>query len=195
MSGRDDIQVTLTELSAMAQHLQDYLLGDRLFKTITVPGEPSDQLIKMTLGGMLERLSEVRRHGGAEAERVAQATEEALQLARRAMPDQFFHMLGREAKSYTDSWQWFLQNCWEGDGRCTSDYAQEVGIRLRLARLLDHGGDHPELAASRQRLDTLDQRLRAIWQPADSPLRQDGDFSPDRHWWLYGRPVPQEGSD
>ena len=45
----------------MSEHLQDYLLDERLYKTITVPSESGDRLIKMTIGAMLERLGQSER--------------------------------------------------------------------------------------------------------------------------------------
>lgn len=177
------------ELEAMTQHLEDYLLGDRLYKTITAHESGGDHLIKMTLGGMLERIAESE----GPAPDSARAARDALALAQRTMPDRFFAMLGREAKSYTDSWNWFLQNCWEGDARCRSDYGQEVGIRLRLERLLDYGGSHAELSDSRLRLQKLDERLRAIWEPSSTPRQGNAsDYPQERYWWLYGQPHPQE---
>ena len=184
---------TIHELAAMSQHLQDYLLDDRLYKTVTVSSGRGERLIKMTIGAMLERMDELESSSlaGAAAPVLEQA-QEALQRARRSQTDQFYQMLGREAKSYTDSWNWFLQNCWEGDRKCRSDYAQEVGLRLRLERLLEEGGEHPALADSRQRVRALDERLRAIWEEQETPVVETrGTLPSDRYWWLYGRPRPQ----
>jgi hypothetical protein len=178
------------ELTAMSEALQDYLLDDRLFKTITVSSPAGDRLIKMTIGGMLERLEELESQGAA-SQAVAQARE-ALERAKRSQPDRFYERLGREAKSYADSWNWFLQNCWEGAARCRSDYAQEVPIRLRLEQILAESGEHQELAESRRRVRTLDERLRSIWEEEDEPLLGNRDrFPRDPYWWLYGRPQPQ----
>jgi hypothetical protein len=102
-------------------------------------------------------------------------------------------MLGREAKSYTDSWNWFLQNCWEGDERCRLDYPQEVDLRLRLERLLAEGAGRPEMEDSRQRIRVLDERLRRIWSVADEPLTGSPERYPrEQYWWLYGNPTPQQ---
>ncbi|MGB0384375.1 MAG: hypothetical protein ACPGWR_06080 [Ardenticatenaceae bacterium] len=184
----------IQELEAMTEHLQDYVLGGRLFKTITVFGA-NPHLIKMTLGGMLERMAELKTLekdvSDSKVAEVVRQAEEALKREQRSQPNRFFKLLAREAKSYTDSWKWFLQNCWEGDARCASDYAQEVGIRLRLQRLLSYGGQHAELAESRQRIGSLDERLRTIWQEAEHPIIGDKKhFSPKEYWWLYGQPRP-----
>ncbi len=182
-------EAMLRELDAMSSHLQDYLLGNDLFKTITVHSSSGDRLIKMTLGGMLERLEEL----GAQVETspILRQAQDALALGRRQTPDRFYQMLAREAKSYTDSWNWFLQSCWEGERRCRTDYATEVPIRLRLERLLAEGEGHPALDEVRARTRALDERLRALWQAEDEPLLGDPSQYPrERYWWLYGQPDP-----
>lgn len=187
----DSNQEMTVELEAMGQKLDDYLLGDDLYKTITVHAPEGDRLIKMTLGGMLERIADLSY--AEVASPVVQQARAALDRARRAMPERYHSRLAREAKSYTDSWNWFLQNCWEGDGRCRADYALEVPIRLWLERLLEEGGDHQALADSRTRLRALDERLANIWEEGDAPVAGSADRHPrDRYWWLYGLPLPQE---
>jgi hypothetical protein len=177
------------ELRAMSQKLEDYLLGNDLYKTITVHTPGGERLIKMTIGGMLERLDTLKRHN--ESSTVIQEADETLARAERTYPEPFYSKLAREAKSYTDSWNWFLQNCWEGESRCATDYALEVPLRLRIERLLDAAGEHPELADTRRRVRDLDRRLRAIWQPSDQAVIDESDAYPREHyWWLFGRPQP-----
>ncbi len=188
---RQNPETTRHELTAIAAHLEDYLLGNDLYKTITVTTPTGEYLIKMTLGGMVERMDELEAQGGA-SDAVRQARE-ALERVKRMMPDRYYERLAREAKSYADSWNWFLQNCWEGEARCRADYGQEVETRLRLERLFEEGGEHADLAASRQRVRSLDQRLRDIWQEGSQPLIGDSSRYPrEQYWWLYGSPRPQE---
>lgn len=181
------------ELDAMIQQLEDYVLDQRLFKTITVFGTKSNRLIKMTLGGMLERISELEREGGNnEILSLIDQAKEALKREQSRQRKGFVALLARETKSYTDSWEWFLQNCWEDDADCRADYAQEVSLRLRLERLLQYGGHHAELADSRRRVRLLDQRLSSIWQKSNTPIiGRRKDFPPDIYWWLYGQPRAQ----
>ena len=183
------------ELDAMIQHLEDYVLDQRLFKTITVFGAKSNRLIKMTLGGMLERISELEREGeNNEILLLIDRAKEALKREEGRQRKGFIALLARESKSYTDSWDWFLQNCWEDDADCGANYAQEVNLRLRLERLLQYGGHHAELAASRRRVRLLDQRLSSIWQKSNTPIiGSPDDFPPDAYWWLYGQPSAQNG--
>lgn len=186
-----DAESAARELRAMGAALEDYLLDESLFKTIGVPAERGDTLIKMTLGAMLERIAALDEQGSA-PDVVADARA-ALDHARSMMGDRYFARLAREAKSYTDSWNWFLQNCWEGAASCAADYPTEVAARLRLARLLDEGEGRPELAEQRQRIQALDERLRAIWEPAPHALLvgDESRYPRERYWWLYGRPAPR----
>ncbi len=182
---------TAYELDAMSRKLEDYLLGDDLYKTITVTAPSGDRLIKMTIGGMLERIDELAEQD--ETHPAIQRANEALERARSVQTNRYYGMLGREAKSYTDSWNWFLQNCWEGEGRCRADYPLEVPLRLRVERLLEEGGDRPELVDTRNRIRSLDRQLREIWEEQDEPVVQNGSRYPrERYWWLYGRPNPQK---
>jgi hypothetical protein len=182
------------EIKAMIAELQDYLLDNRLFKTVTVSSPSGDQLIKMTIGGLLERMEALQaQEANGDVEDLLAEARSALERARQSLPERYYEKLAREAKSYTDSWNWFLQNCWEGERRCRSDYPQEVPIRVRLEHLLEEGQNRPELADSRQRVRKLDEQLREIWEEGDTPLHGSSDHYPrDRYWWLYGRPAPRE---
>lgn len=187
-------EVLIQELDAMIQHLEDYVLDQDLFKTITVFGSKSNRLIKMTLGSVLERIDELERAGGNnERLQFIHRAKNALSREEVRQPQAFVALLARETKSYTDSWAWFLQNCWEEDADCAADYEQEVGLRLRLEYLLQYGGHHTELADSRKRIHLLDQRLGSIWKKSHSPiLGSSAIFPPDAYWWLYGRPSAQK---
>lgn len=180
----------MQELDAMIQHLENYVLDQRLFKTITVFGSKSNRLIKMTLGGMLERIAELEKEEeNHERLQLIHKAKEALKREQIRQPKGFMALLARETKSYTDSWKWFLQNCWEEDAECAAAYAQEVALRLRLEYLLQYGGDHAELADSRRRVRLLDQRLSSIWEKSNTPiLGRPNDFPADTYWWLYGQP-------
>lgn len=186
-------ETLMRELDAMIQQLEDYVLDQRLFKTITVFGPKSNRLIKMTLGGMLERISKLEKEGeNHERLQLINQAKEALNREQIRQRKGIVALLARETKSYTDSWEWFLQNCWEEDAECGADYAQEVGLRLRLEHLLQYGADYAELADSRRRVRLLDQRLSSIWQKSKTPiLGPPNNFPPDTYWWLYGQPRAQ----
>ncbi len=181
----------LAVLSTMVNRLQDYLEDDRLFKTITVHTPEGERLLKMTIGGILQRLDELSQEllDPEQADELAELQREFGRV-RDAHGEAYYRKLGRELKSYTDSWHWFLQNCLDGDSRCIADYPQEVSTRLRIESLLQEGDRHPSLAEGRRRVQELDEQLRANWQPGEfvlsAPLAQR--YPREHYWWLYGRP-------
>ena len=114
-------EVLIQELDAMIQNLEDYVLDQNLFKTITVFGSKSNRLIKMTLGSVLERIHELERAGeNNERLQLIHRAKSALSREEVRQPQAFVALLARETKSYTDSWAWFLQNCWEEDADCAA---------------------------------------------------------------------------
>ncbi|HBY92575.1 MAG: hypothetical protein M5U01_43500 [Ardenticatenaceae bacterium] len=181
----------LAVLSSMVNHLQDYLEGDRLFKTITVHTPEGERLLKMTIGGILQRLEALHEEplDPEQADELAELERE-FERTRDRNRDLYYKKLGRELKSYMDSWRWFLQNCWDGDHKCIADYPQEVATRLRIESLLEEGSGQPALQEGRQRVHELDERLRANWEPGAFvlPAAQASKYPEDRFWWLYGYP-------
>lgn len=181
----------LAVLSSMVNRLQDYLEDDRLFKTITAYTPEGERLLKMTIGGILQRLEELREQplDPEQADELAELQRE-FERGRERNRDLYFKKLGRELKSYLDSWRWFLQNCWDGDNKCIAEYPQEVGTRLRIESLLEEGNGHPALQEGRRRVEELDARLRSNWVAGEFVLADElADRYPrDRYWWLYGRP-------
>ncbi len=182
----------LAILESMVNRLEAYLEDDRLFKTITAYTPAGEQLVKLTIGAILERLDELKQRSDLSDEERQKLTTLAERVAavKRRRPEAFYRKLAREVNSYADSWRWFLQSCEEGDRRCVQDYPFEVATRLRIQRLLDEGEGRPELEAARNRVAELDRRLRRIWKPGAFVLRgqSPGKYPADRYWWLYGHP-------
>lgn len=170
---------SIHELRAMTANLQDYVIDGDLYKTITVKGDHGESLIKMTVGGMLERIAELTESGAATD--VVTSAQEALAREQRSQPDNFWALVAREAKSYADSWQWYLQRLEEGDEQSLRDFKSEAGTRTRLERLLNLDEEQPTLNEARRRTAALDERLKAMW--IDSGTGSGTDF-----WWLHGMP-------
>ena len=174
---------TTQELQAMTDHLQDYVLDGELYKTVTVKGEQGESLIKMTIGGMLDRIAALEASGNA-SEMVA-AAREALAREQRSQPQGFATLVAREAKSNADSWSWYLQRVTEGEEQSIRDYPQERGIRTRLERLLELGGTDVALQATKSRTATLDNQLKEVWQEGAGGARNG-------YWWENGTPQLRE---
>lgn len=187
----DSVDAKLAVLESMVEHLDDYLDGDRLFKTITAYPPDGERLVKLTIGAMLELTDELQAHSltAAQEEQLTELEQHAGRI-RRQRSGAYYDKVAHELKSYADSWRWFLQSCEDGDRRCVTEYPNEVATRLRIERLLDEAGDRQEVADQRRRVEQLDQRLRNIWSPGEFVLRNaPADAYPrDTYWWLYGRP-------
>lgn len=171
------------ELRAMTDQLQDYVLDGELYKTITVKGEQGESLIKMTIGGMLDRIATLEATG--EATEVVAAAREALAREQRSQPQNFGALVAREAKSNADSWAWYLQRVSEGEEQSIRDYPQERAIRTRLERLLELGSNDPALQNSKSRAAALDEQLKSMWKATDGSARNG-------YWWEQGNPVVRE---
>lgn len=167
---------TKDELQTMTSHLQDYVLDGELYKTVTVTGPHGESLIKMTIGGMLDRIAALETT--AEADDVVAAAREAIAREQRSQPQSFSTLVAREAKSNADSWSWYLQRVAENEEQSIRDYPHEKGIRTRLERLLELGVNDPALQATRARVATLDSQLKEQWQGTAA----------GSYWWETGTP-------
>ncbi len=190
---RESPAIALAILESMVNRLEEYLEDERLFKTITAYTPAGEELVKLTIGAILERLAELEQRtdlSEQERQKLAELVERVAEI-KRHRPEAFYRKLAREVNSYADSWQWFLQSCEEGDRRCVQDYPFEVTTRLRIQRLLDEGEGRPELEAARRRVAELDRRLRRIWKPGSFVLRGQSpeQYPEERYWWLYGQPA------
>lgn len=168
------------ELQAMTNHLQDYVLDGELYKTITVTSDHGDSLIKMTIGGMLDRIAALETTGGDIS--VVVAAREALAREQRSQAQGFSNLVAREAKSNADSWSWYLQRVAENEEQSIRDYPHEKGIRTRLERLLELGANDPALQATKTRVATLDRQLKEQWQGTTT----------GGYWWENGSPRLRE---
>lgn len=190
---REPTATALAILESMVNRLEDYLDDDRLFKTITAYTPAGEQLVKLTIGAVLDRLADLEQRDDlspAERQKLAELAARVADIKRRR-PEAYYRKLAREANSYADSWRWFLQSCEEGDRRCARDYPFEVTTRLRLQRLLDEGEGHRELEAARHRVAELDRRLRRMWKRGPFVLSgvSPEQYPEERYWWLYGEPA------
>jgi len=181
----------------MVEALEDYLFSDRLFYQLVVHTPLGDRQPKLTIGGLLERLRQLR--WGQDELDLAQRDEvdeleEAYADVKRRWSDLFERKVRRELHSLLDSWRWFMQDCEDRHRRCQSEYPSEVWIRTRIAWLMDElpGADLSEEQGRLARLDAqLNRVFRAgdfVWDPQLAPHFPRGGY-----WWLYGHPeIPEE---
>ncbi|HEY54230.1 MAG TPA: hypothetical protein G4N94_12330 [Caldilineae bacterium] len=150
----------LIEAEAMAAELDDYLLGDRLFRQIVVETPAGTRRPKMTLGCLWERIQHLQNAadlGPQDRKRLA-AVQEAWDTARRLYPDQFKRKLRRELDSYLKNWRYYLEQRASDPDRWEADLQAELRNRRRVElvlRLL--GPDAPY--GLLEDLETLEQDL------------------------------------
>ncbi len=178
----------------MASELEDYIARKELFRQLIVHTPWGDELPKMSLGGLVERLRYLERHeeelSAEERERlhaVREAYEELLRYHRQEVEERF----RREFKSFLGSWKWYLDDL-RDNPRKAADYPGEVHNRVRLTTLLqeaqrlgvDLGADNVK------QLEQLDAWLREHWEPGpfNWPGHNPEDYDPDVYWYLYGKP-------
>jgi DNA helicase IV len=128
----------LIEAEAMAAELDDYLLGDRLFRQIVVETPEGTRRPKMTLGGLWERLQHLQAAAdlGPEDQKRLAAVLDAWDAARRFYPDQFKRKLRRELDSYLKNWQYYLEQRAGHPDRWDADYQAELKNRRRVGQVL-----------------------------------------------------------
>ncbi len=195
MSDKNDLAVQFALAQAMADELENYVLGDDLYRQLVVRTPAGDRMPRMSLGLFLESLKELEwaaqaGHLTAQQKQALAEMNQALEDIRQRFPTAYREKLSWELKSNLDSWNWFLQECRENPRRCREEYPFEVRIRNRIATLVDAlGREVPTEHASR--LKRLDARLRELFVPGRFILAQELEarYPRDRYWWLYGEPA------
>ncbi len=191
---RRELLIALLTARAMADELDDYFARDELFRQLIVHTPWGDELPRLSLGGLVERLRflEAHRDELSDEERLLlESARQAYEEAVRRRPDQVAERLRREFKSYLHSWKWYLDELKENPEKA-ADYPAEVHNRVRLTTLLqemERLGIEPDPEQRRQ-LEELDAWLRAHWQPGEFVWtgHDPADYDPETYWYLYGRP-------
>ncbi len=185
---------TLLAVEQMVSELSDYFARQELFRQLVVHTPWGDELPKMSLGGLVERLNYLERHRDAltseeqaRLDKARAAYEEAIRYRRQQVAER----LRREFRSYLNSWKWYLDELRDNPDK-VMDYPAEVHNRLRLTTLLNEARRLGiELDPDQvHMLEELDQFLRSRWQSGNFSLKDFApeDFSREEHWYLYGRP-------
>ncbi len=192
----EKLSIILLEAAAMADALKRYLERDELFMQLIVHTPEGDRLPKMTLGGLLEKaryLGWFKEELSGEDLKALNQILDRITDARLRSRDRYARRLGREFKSFLDSWHWYMDDVVEGSADALDRYPQEVRIRDRLD-LLEQEGDKVQSHFPLNKLEEEDRRLRRIWKRGDFiwPEKMKNLYPPERYWWLYGKPgVPR----
>jgi len=190
-------QADLAVCQAMADAMEDYLLGERLFRQLIVPTPLGTRQPKMTIGGFLDlyrRLqAEVHELSAEEREQLRRIWE-TFRTMRRRYAARYANKLRRELRSNLDSWRWFLQDCAANPERCREEYPREARIRARIDLLLSEAySQGVDVSNELDRLSELDARLRRFWRKGEFIWRGEdpSQHPPEREWYLYGGPASE----
>jgi len=179
-------------VEAMASELEDYIVGNDLYRTITVRTPEGDQILQMTGADLLTRLHRLQgeRTTLSSTDQTRLDTVQASADATiNSLRGRFLERLQREIKARLDSLKWFLDDCMADRQRCRVEFPFEMRNRQRIEealKLLNY--QLPE--ALQTTLQQIDKRLRQVAQPAAFTWdeRWKGIFPAQPYWYLYLRP-------
>lgn len=190
---RPDPEFDLGVLKSFVGELDPFLKSDVVFWKIGGRAVAGRQMPMLSLGG----LQLTRRILAAGRSRLtpAQLTDYA-QLDRQAeeflahWPANVEKKALSEIRSRLNIWASALDECGDNPAACAENYHTNVNSRVYVALLWPLVQSSPATAKHRQRLSTLDSRLRGIfisgglvWDPALA-----SQFPREEFWFLYGRP-------
>ncbi len=179
----------LSNATAMADALEYYLIEGNVFRTVMVRLPHGLDRVTMSMGELLTSLNILQ------AKRAALTEQQALQLsatlatvarAREQFNELFHNVVVREIMARLDSINWFLHDCENHRDDCQTIYPAEIRNRQRIEEIVKALGD--ELTEDvTERIDRIDQRVRAITYPTDFiwPQNMREIYPPDPYWYLY----------
>lgn len=187
MSITYDLEQNLGILEAMAANLTPYLYEEELF------GQISNNLPKLTVGGMLMRLYQLKHLVDAldsEQQQRLHDAEVNIDAARSEWALHYEQKVSQELASRLGALVWYLDDCARDPDTCGSGWLNEAEKRTIVAHLRREA----------EQLDILADDIKSQIAQVDSRLRRyhrDGDFLWDARltevyprsdfWWLYGR--------
>lgn len=183
----------LVIVRVMSEELEEYIIGEDLYRTINVRLPEGDQILQMTGADLLTRLyrlqgerAQLSSNQQAELDELKANVERTIYSLRT----RFHKRLEREVKARLDSLKWFLDDCASDMQRCHVEFPFEMRNRQRIEEALKElDGPLPEeLGKSLRRVD---ERIRLaavssafLWDDRLKPI-----FPADRYWYLYMRPL------
>ena len=177
---------------AMAHELEDYLIKDDLYKTVTVRVGRGDQMMQMTGGDLLTRLyrlQSIRNELLPDLQARVDAVTQMVHNTAYSLLGRFHDRLRREMKARLDSLKWFLDDCGAELQRCRAEFPFEMRNRQRIEEILKELSNDvsPELM---QQSQAIDQRIRTLTHSANFAWdeRLKTVFPPQPYWYLYVSP-------
>ncbi len=155
----DQVAVRLEITQAMARELNDYLMGNTLYRRMLVDTAAGSQPVVMTLGALLENLGVLDGQASAmdETQRAqVAAIHDVVARARRTFPEAWQGLLRRELKALLDTRKWYLEDLAQGKAepnRTDPEVQQRSRIDLVMRELASTGGVDDD---ERRRLSDMD---------------------------------------
>lgn len=189
----EDPATDLAITQAMTEELEEYIIADDLYRTITVRTAGGNQNLQMTGGDLLTRLYRLqgeRDQLSSSEQAQLDGTEQLVKQIIYSLRTRFHNRLRREIKTRLDSLKWFLDDCGADRQRCHVDFPFEMRNRQRIEEALKEI-DYQLDDELQKLLNQVDSRIRLVaaaapflWDDRLRPL-----FPPDKYWYLYLRPM------
>lgn len=181
--------VDLQVVKEMVGELENYIVDDDLYRTVTIRTPSGDERLQMTGGDLLTRLYRLSRER-ALLTPAEQQELDALQAQSDkiiySLKSRFQQRLVRELKARTDALKWYLDDAAQTPVEGKANYPYEIRNRQRIEEIIKALGDAVP-AENAAALARVDRRLRGmgtgadfVWDPS---LREV--FPSQPYWYLY----------
>lgn len=188
----EEPRADLAIAEAMTAELEDYIVGNDLYRTIIARTPRGDEKLQMSGGDLLARLHRLQGERAVLDAGERTRLDTVQQAANRtiySLRTRFHERLGREMRARLDSLRWYLDECHEDRMKCRTEYPFEIRNRQRIEEILKQlGAGAPAdlmsvLSQVDRRLQQLGQNSGFVW---DTRLQQV--YPPEQYWYLYQRP-------
>jgi hypothetical protein len=173
----------------MAQELEDYIIKDDLYRTISASTPEGEQRLQMTGGDLLSRLHRLQAQRDQltpdQQTRLA-AVQKAVDTTIYSLRTRFHERLQRETKARLDALNWYLSDLATDRTRARTEYPFEIRNRERIEGIVQELGADLSSDLS-QNLSKIDQRIRTVTATSgfiwDERLKSAYPQNP--YWYLY----------
>lgn len=183
----------LAVVREMANELQDYLLGDEVYRTLVVVTFQGEERIQSSCGDLLARLHKLA--GQSKLLSPAQQDEltsihRRIDATTKIMQDRYYALILREVRARLNSLNWYLDDCDEDRRQCRVQYPFEIRNRQRIHEMVKSLGDklpsdvQAEIAAVDSRLHEGTGAADFVW---DSRVKDV--YPRQEYWYLYVLPT------
>lgn len=173
----------------MVSELENYIVNEDLYRTVSVRLPTGDVRLQMTGGDLLTRLyrldKERARLSTSDQNDLNTLQEEAERII-YSLRTRFNQRLERELKARVDALKWYLDEAAQNPAEGRANYPYEIRNRQRIEEIVKRiGADLP--AASLAPVSSIDNRLRGlslgdrfVWDPSLEAV-----FPRQPYWYLY----------